>query len=82
MHNSALNTAKLFFDNYCLTNQDSLLICEIGSQIYRTYECSQTLRDVAPKNSTYVGLDFCEGEGVDVVLNDHRSEEHTSEVTQ
>ena len=71
MHNSALNTAKLFFDNYCLTNQDSLLICEIGSQIYRTYECPQTLRDVAPKNSTYVGLDFCEGEGVDVVLNDH-----------
>lgn len=70
MHNSALKTAKLFFDNYCMLKDKSSLICEVGSQIYRSPVCPNTLRDIAPKNSTYVGLDFCEGEGVDIVLED------------
>jgi len=70
MHNSALRTAKLFFDNYYLPKDKSLLVCEIGSQVYRYPICPYSLRDVAPKNSVYVGVDFCEGEGVDLVLED------------
>jgi len=69
MHNSALKTAKLFFDNYCPRDKQ-IFIGEIGSQIYRTEICPQTLRDVAPKNSVYVGMDFDQGEGVDVILED------------
>lgn len=68
MHNSALRTATLFFDNYCIQKDICPFICEIGSQIIRT-TAPTTLRDVAPKNSLYVGLDFEEGEGVDVVLS-------------
>jgi hypothetical protein len=69
MHNSALKTAKLFFDNYCLRDK-SIFIGEIGSQIYRTEICPYTLRDVSPKNSVYVGMDFEQGEGVDIILED------------
>ena len=69
MHNSALKTAKLFFDNYCLSDKN-IFIGEIGSQIYRSEICPHTLRDVSPKNSVYVGMDFEQGEGVDVVLGD------------
>lgn len=69
MHNSALNSARLFFNNYCIKDTYPF-ICELGSQIYRSELCPQTLRDVAPKNSVYVGLDFDNGDGVDVVLQD------------
>lgn len=68
MHNSALRTATLFFNNYCIQKDVCPLICEIGSQIIRT-TAPTTLRDVSPKNSLYVGLDFEEGEGVDIILS-------------
>jgi hypothetical protein len=70
MHNSALRTAKLFFENYYSQEKNSLFICELGSQIIRSECCPNTLRDVAPKNSIYIGLDFDSGEGVDIVLDD------------
>lgn len=70
MHNSAFRTAKLFFENYCRSD-NHMFICELGSQIYRTDEnCPMILRDAVPRNSLFVGLDFAPGEGVDVVLQD------------
>lgn len=68
MHNSALKTAKLFFETYYQNKEVCPFICEVGSKIYRAETCPYTIRDIAPKNSIYIGLDFCEGEGVDVVL--------------
>jgi SAM-dependent methyltransferase len=70
MHNSAFRTAKLFFDNYCRQKQELITICELGSQIYRSDVCPYVLRDAAPENSKYVGVDFCAGEGVDLILED------------
>jgi hypothetical protein len=69
MHNSALKTSKLFFDNYYLQKEKSLFVCEIGSQIIRTSPIG-TIRDMVPQKSVYVGLDFEKGEGVDIVLED------------
>lgn len=63
MHTSAMNTGKLFFENYC--NRDNLKIVEIGSK-----NENGSLRDVAPKNCTYTGVDFSLGNGVDYVLTD------------
>lgn len=63
MHNSAMKTGKLFFDNYC--QRDNLKIVDIGSQ-----NVNGSLRDVAPNNCEYVGVDFEAGNGVDVVLTD------------
>lgn len=65
MHQNALNHAKLFFEVYC-KNQNNLKVVEIGS-----YDVNGSLRDVVPKNiTTYTGIDFSPGPGVDIVLND------------
>jgi hypothetical protein len=63
MHTSALKTAKLFFENYC--NKQNLHIVEIGSQ-----DVNGSLRQHAPTQCNYVGVDFSKGKGVDVVLTD------------
>lgn len=66
MHPTAMNNCKLFFDAYSknFENQSSVKIVEIGSQ-----DVNGSLRSVAPRNFEYVGVDFVEGKGVDVVLD-------------
>jgi SAM-dependent methyltransferase len=66
MHISAFHYGKLFFDtyiNYKIT--DGLLIVDIGAQ-----DVNGSLRELAPVDCRYVGVDFIEGKGVDVVLKD------------
>ena len=53
-----------FFNTY-LRPLASPLILEVGSQ-----NVNGGLRDVAPAGSSYVGVDICEGQGVDIVLDD------------
>jgi SAM-dependent methyltransferase len=64
MHLTAMMNAKRFFDTY-VTRLSNPVIVEIGSQ-----DVNGSLRDVAPANAQYTGLDFVEGKGVDVVLTD------------
>ena len=64
MHTSAYKTAEKFFRTYC--NFGKLKVVEIGSQ-----NVNGTMRDHAPPNIIeYIGLDFAEGNGVDIVLTD------------
>jgi len=64
MHESAKHHARLFFETYCDTLRDGLII-EIGS-----LDVNGSLREVAPPTARYIGLDFVAGRGVDVVLTD------------
>lgn len=62
MHKSALDTGKLFFQRYV---RKPCTIADIGS-----LDVNGSLRQFAPEGSRYIGLDFAEGNGVDVVLSD------------
>ena len=64
MHKSARDFGKLFFDTY-LYQSSGLKILDIGAQ-----DVNGSLRSLAPKNNEYVGVDFCEANGVDIVLDD------------
>ena len=63
MHYTAKEYGKAFFQKYA--NKEKLKIVEIGSQ-----DISGSLREFAPLNSEYIGLDFVEGKSVDIVLKD------------
>lgn len=63
MHYTAMQYGKFFFDIYA--KQSDLIIIDIGAQ-----DVNGSLREVAPKNSNYVGVDFAKGKGVDVILDD------------
>jgi SAM-dependent methyltransferase len=67
MHVTAMDNCKLFFDTYSsfFSSLDRIKIIEIGSQ-----DVNGSLRTFAPLNSDYIGLDFVDGKGVDVVLDD------------
>jgi SAM-dependent methyltransferase len=67
MHKSALTNCDLFFKSYAagFNGQPKVRVIEIGSQ-----DVNGSLRSVAPTNFEYVGVDFVEGKGVDVVLSD------------
>jgi SAM-dependent methyltransferase len=64
MHDTAMEHGKLFFDTY-LTRSNGLTIVDVGAQ-----DIVGSLRTVAPPNCKYVGLDFAEGKGVDMVMTD------------
>jgi SAM-dependent methyltransferase len=64
MHNTAMQHAKLFFDTY-VEDRAELTIVDIGAQ-----DVNGSLRTVAPANCKYVGVDFAEGKGVDVIIDD------------
>ena len=53
-----------FFNTY-LKNTKGLTIVDIGSQ-----DVNGSLRSVAPPNNKYIGVDFVEAKGVDVVITD------------
>lgn len=64
MHYSAMRNGRLFFETY-VQHLDSAKIVDIGAQ-----DVNGSLRSVAPKHAEYVGVDFVEGKGVDVILDD------------
>lgn len=63
MHKSALNNGKLFFETY--VKNESVNIVEIGS-----LDVNGSLRRFVPSSAIYTGVDFEEGNGVDIVLKD------------
>ncbi len=67
MHPTAKSNCKSFFEAYlnAFPGAQRLKIVEIGSQ-----DVNGSLREVAPPTCEYVGVDFVEGKGVDVVLTD------------
>lgn len=64
MHRSALFYGQQFFNTY-INNATDLTIIDIGSQ-----DVNGTLRSVAPPNNNYIGLDFVDANGVDIVITD------------
>jgi SAM-dependent methyltransferase len=66
MHPTAMDNCKMFFDAYSkdFKHQPSVKIVEIGSQ-----NVNGTLRSVAPAEFDYIGVDFVEGDGVDLILD-------------
>jgi SAM-dependent methyltransferase len=62
VHDTAMDYGKAFFKTY-LKKSTELLIIDIGSQ-----DVNGSLRSVAPLNNKYIGVDFMEGKGVDVVI--------------
>jgi SAM-dependent methyltransferase len=67
MHASALKYGKDFFDNYLVPRSlsEKLSIIEIGS-----LDVNGSLRGFSPHGASYIGVDFVEGRGVDIVLSD------------
>ena len=64
MHDTAMEHGAAFFNTY-LKNTNGLTIVDIGSQ-----DVNGSLRSVAPPNNKYIGVDFVEAKGVDVVIAD------------
>jgi len=67
MHPSALLNCKRFFECYvnCQSHSPEKKIVEIGS-----LDVNGSLREVVPDTHKYIGVDFAEGKGVDVILTD------------
>lgn len=64
MHITAMANGKLFFDTY-VQRLNAPTVVEIGSQ-----DVNGSLREVCPPDAHYIGLDFVEAKGVDIVLTD------------
>lgn len=64
MHHSAMTNATLFFKTYA-ADRSKLSIAEIGS-----LDVNGSIRDAAPRDAAYLGLDFSPGKGVDIILDD------------
>ena len=62
MHKSALDVGRLFFELYVPA---PCVIADIGS-----LDVNGSLRQFAPAESEYIGLDFVKGAGVDRILED------------
>ena len=62
-----MSNCKKFFDTYskAFESQENVKVIEIGSQ-----DVNGSLRSTAPSNFEYIGVDFVEAKGVDVVLTD------------
>ena len=56
--------ASLFFQTYLPAGKGKILV-EIGSQ-----DVNGSIRQVAPQVAKYIGVDFAEGKGVDIILDD------------
>lgn len=64
MHNTAMQYGQLFFETY-VTEPHGATIVDLGSQ-----DVNGSLRSVAPAEAKYVGVDFEDARGVDVVISD------------
>ncbi|MEM5437855.1 class I SAM-dependent methyltransferase [Paraburkholderia diazotrophica] len=67
MHPTAMMNCTKFFEAYAdsFLDQQKVRVIEIGSQ-----DVNGGLRGTAPASFEYIGVDFVEGKGVDVVLDD------------
>jgi SAM-dependent methyltransferase len=67
MHSTAMQNCQSFFDAYTpvLTARQHVKVIEIGSQ-----NVNGTLRDTCPSHFEYIGVDFQDAKGVDLVLQD------------
>ena len=68
MHPTAMNNAAQFFDAYSASipvGASQPRVIDIGAQ-----DVNGSLRQVTPPNFEYVGLDFQEAKGVDMLLED------------
>lgn len=66
MHISALHYGQSFFETYFKDPPPcKRIIVDVGSQ-----DVNGSLRQFAPQDSQYVGVDFVEGAGVDIVIKD------------
>jgi len=67
MHHTAIKNCKHFFETYSKSFESNrkIKIVEIGSQ-----DVNGSLRITAPIDCEYIGVDFVEGKGVDIVLSD------------
>lgn len=64
MHHSAMEYGRIFFSTY-LNSAVGAKIVDIGAQ-----DVNGSLRSVAPSGNDYIGVDFVEGKGVDVIITD------------
>lgn len=64
MHKTAMKHGKLFFDTYLRDVPDPLIV-DLGAQ-----DVNGSLRSIAPALGKYVGVDFEQAMGVDVVIDD------------
>jgi SAM-dependent methyltransferase len=64
MHTTAMNNGKDFFNTYTAHLQPSTVL-DIGAQ-----DVNGSLKSVCPTHHKYIGVDFVEGKGVDVILTD------------
>jgi SAM-dependent methyltransferase len=64
MHDTAMEYGRKFFEAY-VREAKGLKIVDLGAQ-----DICGSLRSVVPPGNTYIGLDFVEGNGVDVVIQD------------
>jgi len=64
MHKSAIKHGRYFFDTYASYFKAGKVI-DIGAQ-----NVNGSMRDVCPAHLTYIGVDFVQANGVDIVLTD------------
>ena len=64
MHHTAMEHGRLFFETY-VKDASGLTIMDLGAQ-----DVNGSLRDLAPVGARYVGVDFENAKGVDVVITD------------
>jgi SAM-dependent methyltransferase len=64
MHDTAMEFGAAFFNAY-MKNTRGLTIVDIGSQ-----DVNGSLRAVSPPDDKYIGVDFMQAKGVDVVITD------------
>ncbi|SQG00712.1 methyltransferase type 11 [Paucimonas lemoignei] len=56
---------KIFFQTYCTGDFTGKVIVDVGAQ-----DVNGSLRKYSPVGATYLGVDFVEGSGVDIVISD------------
>ena len=64
MHPSAMLNGRLFFDTY-IVPMGEVVVADVGAQ-----DVNGSLRDACPPGVSYIGIDFEQAKGVDVVLTD------------
>lgn len=60
-----MDYGRAFFETYCSKDFNEKVIVDVGSQ-----DVNGSLRDFCPEGANYIGVDFVEGRGVDVILTD------------
>lgn len=66
MHKSAMMNGEIFFSTYSkYFKHNNVTVLDIGSQ-----DVNGSLKKICPKDFKYIGLDFEEAKGVDIVLQD------------